>query len=68
MPLPLRRLSGAHLLVAALAATCLVYAPGLTGGWFFDDFPNIVRNPDVQPSRFGLSEFVGAALSSPASE
>ncbi|HEY6941803.1 hypothetical protein [Dokdonella sp.] len=68
MPPLLRRLPGAYLLLAALVATCLVYAPGLTGGWFFDDFPNIVRNPDVQPSRFGLSELAGAALSSPASD
>ncbi|MGN6520466.1 MAG: hypothetical protein ACTHK2_13670 [Dokdonella sp.] len=64
----MQRPSSAFLLAVALVGTGLVYAPGLTGGWFFDDYPNIVRNPDVQPTRWGVAELVGAALSSPASD
>lgn len=59
---------GAWLFVAAILLTCLVYWPGLQGGWFFDDYPNIVDNTDVQPPRLGLVELVDAALSSPASD
>lgn len=56
------------LLLAAFALPCLVYWPGLGGSWFFDDYPNIVDNHDVQPSRLGFTEIVNAALSSPASD
>ncbi len=36
------------LLAFGLAAACiLVYFPGLSGGFLFDDFPNIVSNPRV---------------------
>lgn len=55
-------------LLAALVATCLIYAPGLSGGFLFDDYPNIVDNPGVQPHDARIGSLVGAALSSPASE
>lgn len=55
-------------MVAALLLSVLAYAPGLGGGWFFDDYPNIVNNPDVQPERLDLAALAGAALSSPASD
>lgn len=55
-------------LVAALIVTTLTYWPGLTGGWLFDDYPNIVDNPGVQPNHFDLPSLVRAALSSPASD
>ncbi|MCK9539212.1 hypothetical protein [Dokdonella sp.] len=55
------------LMAAALVLTCLVYWPGLGGGWFFDDYPNIVDNADVQPERLGARELLQAARSSPAS-
>lgn len=32
-----------------VAATAAVYWPGAYGGFLFDDFPNIVTNPRVQP-------------------
>lgn len=48
--------------------TWLVYAPGLGGGFVFDDYPNIVDNPLVQPSHASLPELTAAALSSPSSE
>lgn len=56
------------LLLAAIALTIAVYAPGLTGGWLFDDYPNIVDNPGVQPHDADLGTLVRAALSSPSSE
>ncbi|MEO5626964.1 MAG: hypothetical protein ABIQ70_13225 [Dokdonella sp.] len=56
------------LLIPAFLMACLVYWPGLYGSWFFDDYPNIVDNADVQPQRLGFSEIVNAALSSPASD
>jgi protein O-mannosyl-transferase len=60
--------SGYLLLFIGLCVAAAVYWPGLTGGWLFDDYPNIVDNPGVQPSHFSFSELVRAALSSPASE
>ncbi len=62
-----RRYSSAVVAVALLL-TVLVYYPGLSGGWFFDDYPNIVDNPDVQPVRLGAAELLTAAASSPASD
>jgi len=46
----------------------LVYWPGLHGGWLFDDYPNIVDNPGVQPSDLSIPSLARAAFSSPASE
>ncbi|WP_350016809.1 hypothetical protein ABNK63_04450 [Rhodanobacter sp. IGA1.0] len=63
----IRRL-GPWILVLALVVTTLVYWPGLHGGWLFDDYPNIVDNPGVQPVDASISSLVRAALSSPASE
>lgn len=45
-----------------------LYAPGLGGGFVFDDYPNIVDNPMVQPAHATLPELTAAALSSPSSE
>jgi protein O-mannosyl-transferase len=60
--------SGWWLLFFSLALTCLVYWPGLSGGWLFDDYPNIVDNPAVQPAHPSLPLLINAALSSPSSE
>ncbi len=59
---------GWWLLLAALAVTVVVYWPGLSGGFLFDDYPNIVDNHGVQPKNASFSSLVGAALSSPSSE
>ncbi|MFK2872296.1 hypothetical protein ISP13_02035 [Dyella lipolytica] len=59
---------GWALLLAALALTVAVYWPGLTGAWFFDDYPNIVDNHGVQPSSASVPSLINAALSSPSSE
>jgi hypothetical protein len=48
--------------------TVAVYAPGLSGGWLFDDFPNIVDNAGVHPSGHDVPSLINAALSSPASD
>ena len=56
----------------ALLATCAVilavYWPGLSGGFLFDDYPNIVDNKGVQPHDASIPSLVGAALSSPATD
>jgi len=56
------------LLPIALLITAAAYWPGLSGSWLFDDYPNIVDNPGVQPHEVGIPALVRAALSSPASD
>lgn len=53
---------------AAFALVALIYWPGLSGSWLFDDYPNIVDNQGLQISNAHISSLVRAALSSPASE
>ena len=60
--------TGWWLLFVAFALTIAVYWPGLSGGFLFDDYPNIVDNQGVQPQNASFSSLVGAALSSPSSE
>jgi len=57
------------LLTAAVIASAVVYWPGVTGGWVFDDYPNIVDNAAVHltPGNSTLAAWVNAAISSPAS-
>ncbi|TAM92609.1 MAG: hypothetical protein EPN40_14290, partial [Rhodanobacteraceae bacterium] len=57
------------LLAASVIATAAVYWPGLTGGWVFDDFPNIVDNAAIHITRghSTLVAWVNSALSSPSS-
>ena len=42
------RFAGAGLLLLGVLAVLSVYLPGLHGGFFFDDNPNIVLNPRVK--------------------
>lgn len=56
------------LLGIAIIVTAAVYWPGLSGGWLFDDYPNIVDNPGVQIHHFDIPDLARAALSSPSSE
>ena len=53
------------LLFAALMVTAIVYWPGLAGGFVFDDFPNIVRNPDLHIYIFDFAALRDAAFSAP---
>lgn len=57
------------LLAIAVVVTAMVYWPGVSGGWVFDDYPNIVQNNaiHIQPGHQTLAAWVNAALSSPAS-
>jgi len=64
----LPRWTGWLLLLIGCGLATLVYWPGLTGGFLFDDYPNIVDNKAVQPSQASLPLMVNAALSSPSSE
>jgi hypothetical protein len=64
----IRRLLPNLIFATALLATMAVYWSGLSGGFLFDDYPNIVENHGVQPSDASLPSLVRAALSSPSSE
>lgn len=57
------------LLAAAVIVTAVVYWPGLSGGWVFDDYPNIVDNAAIHitPGHSTLAAWVNSAISSPAS-
>lgn len=41
--------------MAAILATIYLYWPGLTGGFLFDDYPNIVNNSLVHATEFSLA-------------
>ena len=62
------RLPPLLLFCVACALVALIYWPGLSGDWLFDDFPNIVENPAVQPHNTTLASLLNAMYSSPASE
>ena len=54
-------------LLALVVLVALVYWPGLRGGFVFDDFPNILENPNIRVGRLVWDDWLKAALSSPAS-
>jgi hypothetical protein len=60
--------AGWGLLILGMIITAAVYTLGLSGGYLFDDYPNIVENHGVQPQAASISALVRAALSSPSSE
>lgn len=52
-------------LLLSMAVCAAIYWPGLHGGYLFDDFPNIVANPDINVGRHpGLSDWIHAVWSS----
>lgn len=55
-------------LAAAFVVVAVVYWPGLSGGYLFDDYPNIVDNASVHPQDISLPSLIRAALSSPSSQ
>ncbi len=57
------------LLAGAVVATAAVYWPGVTGGWVFDDYPNIVDNTAIHITHghSTLVAWINSALSSPSS-
>lgn len=50
-------------LAGCVVATLLVYLPGLSGGFVFDDFANIVYNPRLQMIDLSVPQLFKAALS-----
>ncbi len=64
----LRGRSGWWLLAVAIIVTAAVYSAGLSGGWLFDDYPNIVNNTDIHIHHLDIASIASAALSSPSSE
>lgn len=67
-PAPRMRISPTLGLFLVLLITVAVYWPGLSGGYLFDDFPNIVDNTDLQIDSLSASNLARSALSSPSSE
>lgn len=55
-------------LLLALVVTALIYAPGLAGGFIFDDFPNIVENRILRSFANGPAALVAALFSSGSSD
>lgn len=49
--------------VFLLLSVTLVFLPGLSGGFLFDDWPTIVENPSVHVDEFDLSSLQRAATS-----
>src|SRR4051812_2629638 len=65
----IRRLPWCVWLLLLLIAVAVVYAPGLGGGFAFDDFPNIVGNAALRVGfDAGRSDWLTAAFSSPSSD
>ena len=56
------------LLSGLLALVAAVYWPGLTGGFAFDDYPNLVLNVPLHVTSLRLQDWIAAALSSPATD
>jgi protein O-mannosyl-transferase len=50
------------------AFVVLIYWAGLDGGFLFDDFPNIVTNTRVHVQKLAWSDWLSAAMSSPAAD
>lgn len=66
MNLPVANLTQARLQVLAwlgviATVVTLVYLPGLSGGFLFDDFPNIVTNPRIHADAISLESLAAAA-------
>ena len=55
-------------LLGSLLLATLLYWPGLSGGYLFDDFPNIVDNNAVHVTSFSWHDWRLAALASPSAE
>jgi hypothetical protein len=58
----------ALLIVLALLCAAHAYAPGLRGGYVFDDFPNIVENTALHVTTTDAAAWKKAAWASPASD
>jgi hypothetical protein len=52
--------------VLVCALTAVIYLPGLTGDYVFDDLPNLLNNKRLQLDSLNMESLQGAALSSGA--
>lgn len=59
----LNKLGGGYLLLSVVSITVLIYWPGLHGGFFFDDYPNIIDNAEVLLGSIGSDELLAATFS-----
>lgn len=64
LSVPLEALAPWAGLALFLVFTALLYAPGLAGGFVFDDFPNLLENDAVRGARPTLESLWQAAVSS----
>ncbi|MEO8743321.1 MAG: hypothetical protein ABI365_09035 [Lysobacteraceae bacterium] len=53
-------------LVAALALTAIIYAPGIGGNFIYDDLPFIVNNPGIHGVHASFDAWMRAAFSFPS--
>lgn len=66
--LPHWRLFGPFGILIALLITAAIYHPGLSGGYLFDDYPNIVENSAVHVTSLDWPDWRAAALASPSAD
>jgi hypothetical protein len=59
-------LTAPALLILLLCLTSIVYWPGLHGGYFFDDYPNIVDNRAIHVGEPTLANWHAASVASPS--
>lgn len=55
--------AGRTALLIGLTLTILIYIPGMTGGFIFDDYANILINVDIKHSSLSLADLLEAAWS-----
>ncbi|MEZ5583815.1 MAG: hypothetical protein R3F37_14660 [Candidatus Competibacteraceae bacterium] len=56
------------LLAAGLLAAVMIYTPGLSGPFFFDDIPHIQNNPHLRPDELNATTLKLAAFSTTHAE
>jgi len=64
----LERFGSEWIFFAAILVACALYFPGLGGGYFFDDYPNIVDNVHLHVDSMDWRQWLQAVWSSPSTE
>ncbi|MFT3789790.1 MAG: hypothetical protein QM741_01675 [Rudaea sp.] len=59
---------GSAVFLVAILITVALYFPGLSGGYFFDDYPNIVDNSRLHVDSMNWQRWAQAIWSSPSSD
>ncbi len=60
------RLSARAVLLSSLLITLLIYLPGISGGFAFDDYANILANDNLRPERLTFGSILQAGWSGSA--